>query len=134
MFPYNYHDRPPAQYRKPGPAHRGYNRHDPPGPSSRCRASMAPDDRTVQNLMPPPKRLTRTEDGLLHVTTFEGFESWLEEEIDTRCVHALKHGIGEEHCSVDRNRLELQSEAGFQAFVFDEPLANFRLRAELQML
>ncbi len=95
--------------------------------------SLDISDRTVQNLMPPPKRLTRTVEGLLHVTTFEGFEPWLEQGVDTRCIHALKHGIGEEHCSVDGNHLELQSEAGFQAFVFDESLSSFRFQAILRL-
>jgi len=90
-------------------------------------------DRTVNNLMPPPKRLSRTEDGLLRLTTFEGFEDWLEDEIDTRCVHTLKQGIGEELCSVDGRHLELQSEAGFQAFVFDEPSSCFRFQASLKL-
>ncbi len=90
-------------------------------------------DRTVHNLMPPPKRLVRTEEGLLRVTTFEGFGDWLEEQVDTRCVHCLKEGIGEEHCGADGNRLELQSEAGFQAFVFDESLIGFRFQAFLRL-
>jgi beta-fructofuranosidase len=95
--------------------------------------SMDEADRTTHNVMPPPKRLLRDEDGLLRVTTFEGFEDWVQEPIDTRCVHALKEGIGEEHCSVDGNHLNLQSEAGFQAFVFDEPLGCFRLKALLRL-
>ncbi len=88
-------------------------------------------DRTVHNLLPPPKRLLPTKEGLLRVTTFEGFDDCIEEEVDTRCIHRLKEGIGQEHCSVDGNRLDLQSEAGFQAFVFDEPLDHFRFRASL---
>ena len=90
-------------------------------------------DRTVNNLMPPPKRLVRQRDGLLRVTTFEEFDQWIEDDVDTRCVHYLKHGIGEQHCSVDGNHLNLQSEAGFQAFVFDEPLGSFRFRASISL-
>ncbi len=86
-------------------------------------------DRSTHNLLPPPKRLLRTKDGLLRVATFEGFDDWLEAEVDTRCVHRLKEGIGEEHCSAQKDRLELQSEAGFQAFVFDQALDSFRFRA-----
>jgi beta-fructofuranosidase len=95
--------------------------------------SMNAADRTVNNLMPPPKRLVRTDEGLLRVTTFEGIDRWLAEPVDTRCVHTLKQGLGEERCSVDGNCLELRSEAGFQAFVFDKPLACFRLQAVLRL-
>lgn len=90
-------------------------------------------DRTANNLMPPPKRLMRSADGLLRLTTFEGFEEWIDDAIDTRCVHSLKEGIGKELCSVDGSHLELQSEAGFQAFVFDEPSDSFRFRANLKL-
>jgi len=90
-------------------------------------------DRTANNLMPPPKRLTRTEDGLLRLTSFEMFDELIEDAIDTRCVHTLKEGIGEEICSVDGQHLELQSEAGFQAFVFDEACRSFRFRALLKL-
>lgn len=90
-------------------------------------------DRTAHNLLPPPKRLRRTPEGLLRVSTFEGLDSWVGQQVDTRCVHPLKKGIGEEHCSTDGNRLDLQSEAGFQSFVFDEPLGSFRFQAQLKL-
>lgn len=90
-------------------------------------------DRTVDNLMPPPKRLTRSSDGLLRVTTFEEFENWVEDPVDTRCLHCLKRGLHEEHCSTDGRTLDLQQQAGFQAFVFDEMLNCFRFEARLQL-
>jgi beta-fructofuranosidase len=86
-------------------------------------------DRTSHNLLPPPKRLSRSPEGLLRVTTFERFDDWLDEAVDTSRVHALKEGIGKEYIHADAHRLELQSEAGFQAFVFDELLDNFRFQA-----
>ena len=95
--------------------------------------SVDQSDRTVSNLMPAPKRLCRSADGLLQVTTYEEFDRWTDGEIDTRCVHPLKSALGEQLCSVDGNRLELQSEAGFQAYVFDDPLDHFRLHATLQL-
>lgn len=96
---------------------------------------FSPDvaDRTARNLMPPPKRLVRTADGLLRVRSFEGLEAWLGGRVDTRCVHSLKRGLADERCSVDGNRLELRSEAGFQAFVFDEPVDHVRFRATLRL-
>ncbi|QDU41112.1 hypothetical protein Mal4_54770 [Maioricimonas rarisocia] len=98
-----------------------------------CFYSMDLNDRTAHNLMPPPKRLTRTRDGMLRVTTFEGFDDWVMREVDTRCVHTLKEGLGQQLCSIDGDRLELQSEAGFQAFVFDEELNCFRFRTTLRL-
>lgn len=95
--------------------------------------SLDVSSRTSNNLMPPPKRLVRGDDGLLRMATFEGFDAWLEDRVDTRCVHSLRRGLGREHCSVDGNRLDLESEAGFQAFVFDERVASFRFRARLQL-
>lgn len=90
-------------------------------------------ERTSNNLMPPPKRLSRGADGLLQVSTFEGFDQWIEDRVDTRCVHYLKDAVCEPQCSVDGNRLELQSEAGFQAFVFEPTLNCFRFRASIAL-
>jgi beta-fructofuranosidase len=90
-------------------------------------------DRNAYTVMPPPKRLTRTDAGLLRTATFEGFESWLQDEVDTRHVRCLTTPVGERRCSVDGERLELRSEAGFQAFVFEEPLDCFRFRASFNL-
>lgn len=98
-----------------------------------CFYSMDLSDRTAHNLMPPPKRLTCDDEGLLRATTFEGFDDWIEDQVDTRCIHHLKEGLGEEHCSVEAGRINLQSEAGFQAFVFDDPVSCFRFRADLNL-
>jgi len=97
--------------------------------------SLNVDDRTSQNLMPPPKRLVRTESGLLRVTTFEGIKSFLGENVDTRCIHSLINEPGPpvDRCFVDDGHLQLAGEAGFQAFVFDVKLDNFRFQAKLEM-
>jgi len=95
--------------------------------------AVDPYDRGSYTVMPPPKRLMRTGDGLLRTATFEGFDAWLQEKVDTRCVRCLTESVGERRCSVDSDHLDLQSEAGFQAFVFDEPLDCFRFRASLDL-
>ena len=95
--------------------------------------SLDGTDRTSHNVMPPPKRLRRTEDGLLRVTTFEGFDLWLGERIETRCVRPLREGSSDQLCSVEGNELELACEAGFQAFVFDESISSARLRAKIDL-
>ena len=48
--------------------------------------SMDLNDRTAENLMPPPKRLVRTESGLLRAVTFEGIDEYERDTIDTRCA------------------------------------------------
>lgn len=90
-------------------------------------------DRTSNNLMPPPKRLLRCENGQLRATTFEQFDTRLTDALDARCVRPLKDRPSPEFCRTDSNSLELASEAGFQAFVFDEQVDSFSLSALLTM-
>ena len=101
-------------------------------------------DRQSSNLMPPPKRLCRGEDGLLKLTSYEVFDDWIEDEIPAACVERLTscptpagqepdhRGEGDSICAAG-DRLELLSEAGFQAFVFDGPLRCFRFRSHLKL-
>lgn len=90
-------------------------------------------DRTSHNLMPPPKRLTRTEDGMLRVTSFEGLEQFLAEPVDTRCTRILQKELGEQTCSIDGRTLDLSCEAGFQAFVFDGEIDSARFKAQVEL-
>ncbi|WP_146402468.1 glycosyl hydrolase [Pseudobythopirellula maris] len=91
-------------------------------------------DRTTHNMMPPPKRLVRTEGGLLRANTFEGLDRWVGERVETRCVRPLRQDAStDEHCSVDGNELDLSCEAGFQAFVFDGVMSSARLRAKIDL-
>lgn len=93
-------------------------------------------DRTSHNLMPPPKRLKRGDDGMLRATTFEGLERFLAEPVDTRCVRILQKEFGHQTCSIDGSSLELSCDAGFQAFVFDETIESawFSAKVDLQGL
>ncbi len=97
--------------------------------------SMNVADRTAENLMPPPKRLKRTETGLLRAVTFEGIEKHVRDEVDTRCIHSLINDVGPplRQCRVDGEHLELGCGSGFQAFLFDEALDHFRFAARLEM-
>ncbi|MEZ6133176.1 MAG: glycosyl hydrolase [Planctomycetaceae bacterium] len=90
------------------------------------------EDRCVNNIMPPPKRLERRDDGELLVKTFEAFDNRVTGRIDTRCVRTLKHHR-EETCLSDNGSLHLVSEAGFQAFVFEHRLNSFRIHARLAL-
>ncbi len=90
-------------------------------------------DRTVNNLLPPPKRLRRAANGQLRVETFEGFEERVRETIDTRCMKTLKANDETEYCRVGNEAMRLSCEAGFQAFVFDRELDSFRFRAQMRL-
>jgi beta-fructofuranosidase len=90
-------------------------------------------DRTANNLMPPPKRLICTEDGLLRTRSFEGLEAWLDGPVSSRCIRSLTRGLEQEHCSIDGSQLDLSSESGFHAFVYDEPLSSLQFRATLRV-
>ncbi len=97
-------------------------------------------DRTANNIMPPPKRLQVCDDGQLKAVTYEQFDERANGTIDTRCVRLLKDRARDAHshhapqyCHTDQSTLQLGSEAGFQAFVFEESVGSFRLAAKLTM-
>ena len=97
--------------------------------------SMNLADRTADNLMPPPKRLVKNDQGLLRAMTYEGIENYLRDSVDVRQMRRLISGeepqaqLGR----VEDGRLDLGCEGAFQAFVFDEPLDHFRFQAKLEM-
>ncbi len=97
--------------------------------------SMHRDDRTQDNLMPPPKRLVQNDEGLLRAVTFEGIGAYIRESIDVRCAAPLIVDVGpsEQVCRVDQEYLELACKSGFQAFVFDGVLEHFRLQAKMDL-
>ena len=97
--------------------------------------SMNLADRTAENLMPPPKRLVKNDQGLLRAVTFEGIADYAREPVDTTCIHSLIDDLGPivQQCRVDGGHLDLACDSGFQAFVFDEALDHFRFQAKLEM-
>lgn len=91
------------------------------------------NDRTSNNLMPPPKRIHRLENGQLQMRTFENLLERTVEEVDTRCLNSLKGGHAESFCRVNNSSLKIVSEAGFQGFVFDDQVESFRLSCNVSM-
>ncbi len=95
-------------------------------------------DRTVSNLMPPPKRLVRTPNGLLRAQTFEALRELAVCNADVsqiaplKCSHfdLEKNGL---ECEWIGDKLRLSSESGFEAFVFAEIVNHFRLAARIQL-
>ncbi len=98
-----------------------------------CFFAMNRQDRTADNMMPPPKRLKRDPSGLLYLETFEQLLEYQGDEIDTRCVRSLKPHVSGDHCRADPHRWAISSDFGFQAFVFEEELENFRLGCRLKL-
>lgn len=98
-----------------------------------CFFALNREDRTANNMMPPPKRLVQDKDGLLRVKTFEVFEEWLGGRIDTRALRSLKPEGKGEYCHADENGWKLKSDYGFQAFVLEEELESFRLDCRMKL-
>lgn len=92
-------------------------------------------DRQTNNLMPPPKRLARTELGHLEVRSFEGFERRVDRpaEFDRFVDLKADRTTGSVQDRQDGD-LDLQCDCGFQIFAPQERLGCFRLRATLTML
>lgn len=93
------------------------------------------DDRTSSNVMPIPKRLMRTEAGMLRTRTFEHLEEWTDELVPISQVRRLKRCSSTEpiSSSVENNQIELRNDCGFQVFVFDGQLDSFQFEARLRM-
>ncbi|GAB5444036.1 MAG: glycosyhydrolase [Fuerstiella sp.] len=89
-------------------------------------------DRVSKNLMPPPKRLQRHDDGTLRVVSYEGFDSLLDEQLEATPLQPVVKSSGQVH-EVSGTHCRLQTECGWQAFVFPHDLSCFRLQATLQL-
>ena len=96
-------------------------------------------DRVSNNLMPPPKRLFRNDNGHLQVRSFEGFDSQIDEVANIQSFKGLK-----QHHSADIQKVEMESwrfycECGFQIFAIETECEEgsfgcFRLNATLEIL
>ena len=97
-------------------------------------------NRKQSNLMPPPKRLVRQPDGLLHGVSFEGFDKRVLKPISLeglkplQCCQAASHPRAETSLEWRDETLLLVNEAGFQSFVFPENVDSFRLRAQIKLV
>lgn len=91
------------------------------------------NDRVTHNLMPPPKRIVRTDRGHLEVRTFEGFDSLAEGIAETESFQALKDDH-EDQVTIDDASFRFRCECGFQIFALPETFGSFRLRAKVTML
>ena len=91
-------------------------------------------DRTVHNLLPPPKRLVRDESGKLVVHSFEGFDSRFERAAEVRMLCRLTSDTHDQCEVLQAGHVRLSRSSGFQAFLFEEDFESFRVRASLTLL
>ncbi|MCC9602774.1 glycosyl hydrolase [Stieleria sp. JC731] len=91
-------------------------------------------DRTVQNLMPPPKRLICEEGGRLRVRSFEGFGNRVRGRLSTGHLTPMKPARPGDEAICDDGVATIKSHSGFQAFLFEDDADCFRLAAKLKMV
>lgn len=96
-----------------------------------CFFAMNRNDRTANNLMPPPKRLCQADDGVLYLKTFEGFGEWVEDAVKMKEPSFLRDKAHGQKVGKIDGGWSLRSEFGFQAFLLDGALPDFRLDCHL---
>lgn len=91
--------------------------------------------RTLNNILPPPKRLAVDDRGKLYLRTFERLDDFVRESIDTHRIVPLKGQSERDHVRWwNDTNLELLSNGRFQAFVFEPPLDSFLFRGRLKLV
>ncbi len=102
-------------------------------------------DRLLNNLMPPPKRIFRTEKGHLQVRSFEGFDSQIDDTVTVKSFRGLKRNhtaevqTNETDKGKENGTMTLRCRCGFQIFAIntdfdDDHLGCFRASASLGLL
>ncbi|MGJ8633976.1 MAG: glycosyl hydrolase [Luteolibacter sp.] len=96
-----------------------------------CFYAMNQDDRTANNMMPPPKRLRQADDGSLYLETYEGFEQWMKDAVElNEPTFLLPENHGHEVLKTE-NGWNMKSDFSYQAFLLDGPLWDFRLDCKI---
>ena len=95
--------------------------------------SLEGADRTANNLMPPPKRLYRADNGLLRAKTFEVLEQWVGDPIKVNQVRPLRETAVDHQIKIDGDHFDLACEAGYQVFTFDGELESAKLTAKIDL-
>ena len=90
-------------------------------------------ERVANNIMPPPKRLTRAADGQLQVSTFEGITDRATGAIDTS-FEMIRNGSSNYVCETDNDTLVVGSTAGFQMFTLADQVDCFMLSCSIEMV
>ncbi|OYP37728.1 glycosyl hydrolase [Rhodopirellula sp. MGV] len=91
-------------------------------------------DRTVQNLMPPPKRLVCADNGRLRVQSYEGFNERVTSTMTTDQLSPMKPARPGDQVVYGDCKTTINSSTGFQAFLFEHDVDCFRLSAQIKMI
>lgn len=95
------------------------------------------DRRDLQNLMPPPKRLTVNGDGQLRVKSFEGLEKRIKSVSLPHSLLPLIPLVDNRHASWKADDpqagITIESEAAFEGFLFNQQVDCFRFSATLHL-
>jgi beta-fructofuranosidase len=95
------------------------------------------NNRQVKNLLPPPKRLVRDQEGKIRVEQFEGFDSRVEKRLTFAELGTLSRLIEEADGKIETDQehrgWRLNSEVGFQGFMLEPALHCFRMNATIQL-
>lgn len=90
-------------------------------------------ERTVFNVMPPPKRLTFDTEGRLVVRSFEGFDQKVVEDIEIEEARALRLADGAV-CTIKKgNFIDVSNRHGFEIFELVKDVPAFRFRVTLEL-
>ena len=91
------------------------------------------NERSANNIMPPPKRLKRAADGQLQVCTFEGIIDRVEGTVDA-CFDIIKNETTHHVCKTINDTLTIGSAAGFQMFTLSQQVNCFMLSCSIEMV
>jgi beta-fructofuranosidase len=97
----------------------------------------AESDRTLKNLMPPPKRIGRRDDGRLTLRSFEAFDNLVTRTQRLSDLLPIRRVVDRADASDDvsdeSSALTLSSPAGFEGFLFSAEVYCFRFGARLHL-
>jgi beta-fructofuranosidase len=111
--------------------------HDPHGPLLWNFFSIGSESRSHENIMPPPKRLVAREDGQLRVVPFEGFEKRTKSVCLAHSLLPLMPLVDNVYarwcCEDPVESITIESEGGFEGFLFNQQVDCFRFSATLSL-
>ena len=89
--------------------------------------------RDLYNILPPPKRLVRNEEGFLRVHTYERIHQRVKGPAELFPLKRLKPDSDGDASEREDDLVRLRGCAAFQAFLFPEELSSFRLHASIKL-
>ena len=111
--------------------------HDDRGPLVWNFFTQNVHDKSVRNLMPPPKRLVVADDGRLKLKSFENYDARVNKTHGPADVLPLAPLVGNPDARVEHAEgsdvITIDSDGGFEAFLLTQTVGCFRLSATLHL-